>query len=393
MIKQEPTTQHVTAPLAFKKPRGIQFTVNERSSYEYAMEYAAFSNALAAVSEIAEDVGGVTFEIRYSAKMNHEQIGDFVTECENLRRRYCWSCIDERDGRNWDSNIQVRHRVALCEVYDLLSSDLGKHARSGIEIRSVHRSKSGGNVQYTVCGTVKSGHPDTSSGNSALNREISMQAISNLPPHLRPRHVRGLVMGDDYIAWLYFDHPVDPVALATALSNNEQALGIDPKRGIFDDVRCASFISLGFYRSIVGTIIALPKPGRLLSRLFWTSTALQGRDPKRLAAGIAEAFMPLYNTCPFMRDFLAAHLDVPALGGRELCPGYLWSEMGLQRLPEPIDWAENHLVKYGADAALLDLRELRHIGRALCHHPVVTHMYAIDTSDPDERRGCVSRSM
>lgn len=396
MIKNESTIQHYDEPLAFKKARGIQFPVNERSAYEYAAEYAAFSHALVQITSVRglceEEHDGIMFSVAYCAKMNHADIGEFATVSERLRRDYLASCIDERDGRNWDSNVQVPHRSAVVRLYEGLDPKLAAHARRGINIRGRFRDRNGAFMSYTVKGTVKSGHPDTSSGNSALNREISMQAILALPKHLRPRLVRGLTLGDDYLAWLYFDHPVDWGELAAALSAAERALGIDPKRGIFSDIRCASFISLGFYLGVSGSVIALPKVGRLLCRLMWTVTPLQGRDPRRLASGVAHAFYPLYNTCDFMRVFFKAHMAVAPLGGDAFCPGYMWAVNGLNRLPEPINWRDNHMVKYGIDAALLELGALQNIDCALCHHPTVRDMYKVDVADPDERRGCVSRS-
>lgn len=389
MLKCEVTRWPYDARIALKKARGIQFTVNEASGYCVAQQYAAFSQALVEASSAEQVFNGVRFLLTYSSKMAHDDISQFVTRAEEERRKYPDSVIDERDGKNWDANVQVCHREALINVYQQLDRSLAAHARSGIRVRG-GISIDDVTIRYVVNGTVKSGHPDTSSGNGALNREVTMQAITSLPDHLRPVAVWGLVMGDDYIAWLYFSHRVCRLELCAALNAAEAALGIVPERGLFEDIRHASFISLTFYRGVRGGVIALPKIGRLLSGLFWTVTPLMNRDPTRLASGIAAAFYPLYNTCDFMRKFLRHHMRVPPLEMTEYLPFYQWAEVGLRRLPEPINWREEHLIKYGADVTLLDF-DLPDDYAGLAQHPVIDAIIAQDLSDPCDRAGCVSR--
>lgn len=85
-------------------------------------------------------------------------------------------------------------------------------------------------------------------------------------------------------------------------------------------------------------------------------------------------------------------MTVPPLGGAEMNHYYCWNEIGLNRLPEPINWDENHLVKYGPDALLIDLDFiLERPGAGLISHPVIEEMYRVDTADPIERLGCVLR--
>lgn len=390
MIKQEVSGQTFYTPSRIKKARGIQFTVNERSAYDCAREYYGFSAALVELSQETVIYDGIEFLVVYSSKMNHDDISEFATESERLRQHSAFSVIDERDGKNWDANIQVCHRMAIIDVYNQLDERLAAHAREGVRVRGRYRSKTGTVIRYEVEGTVKSGHPDTSSGNGAINREITIQAVRSLPAAVRPIKVRGLVMGDDYIAWLYFDHAVDVHALKTELNLAEAALGIHPERGLFFDIRNASFISLGFYVAVDHSVIALPKVGRLMYRLFWTVTALQGRDPRRLASGIAASFYPLFNTLPYMRQFLRHHMQVPPLDVSDCNHYYCWHEVRLSRLTAPINWVENHLVKYGAAVCLYTLPNIfdGEQGAGLIHDPLVDIMYQIDTADPADRLGC-----
>jgi len=392
MIKNEVYTQTFVNPKNIKKARGIQFPPNERSAYEFAAESHAFSHAFSDLTSDFIEHCGITFQIRYSANMTHAEIGEYASACERHRIRFRVCYIDERDGVNWDANVQYVHRRAVISVYRRLDVNYARYMERGLNVRGSYTSKDGVRVLYNSIGTVKSGHPDTSSGNSLLNRDISIQAIVSLPEHLRPREVRGMVMGDDYIGWLYYDNDIDPCELANALNGNERRLGIEPIRGLFSDLRCASYISLGFYRMDNGDFAALPKIGRHLCRLFWTVTDLRGRDPKRLAAGVAAAFYPLYSTYPPMRAFLRYHMQVDASGIGDLQLQYRWQELGMKRLPGVINWSENHAVKYGTEALLLDFTGLfdgEQCAR-LCHSHIVDLMYSVDVSDPCDRPGCVS---
>jgi hypothetical protein len=375
------------------KARAIQYTVNERTNYEFAEEAHAFSHALASMTEAPYVISGVEFLVRYASEMNHEQIGDFATLAEAERGKWVYSHIDERDGKNWDANIQVPHKTALYEIYDALDPRFGAFARRGLEVKGSYKRRNVC-IKYRVRGTVKSGHFDTSSGNGFLNREISIQAILALPAHHRPSAVRALVFGDDYLAWHYFNQEVGVEEFMLELNRAERALGIEPERGIFADIRHASFISLTIYIAVDGRCVALPKIGRLLARLMWTTKPLQGRDPKALASGIAQSFWPLYRTYPPLRDFLKHHMQV-APSGDYVGPFYQWLEHCMTRLPAPINWAENHMEKYGPIESMLDMPTLLSGPQtaALVNDPIVNMMYRIDVSDPGDRMATGLRRM
>ena len=393
MIKKEVNCQVFAEPVTIKKARGIQFAINERSAYEFVDYFDAFSSALVEESAREFYLNGIKMLLCYSAKMSHADISRFATESEQERAQYVYSLIDERDGKNWDANIQVPHREALIRVYaECGGQEFARYVSSGVHITGRFFAKGWDcSIKYEVNGTVKSGHGDTSCGNGALNREVSAQALASLPKHLRPVRVRGLIMGDDYIAWLYFSHAVDPDELSKALNEAEAQLGIHPERGLFSRIEHASFISLGFFRAHnMVDIIALPKVGRLLCRLFWTVTELRGRDPRRLASGIAASFYPLFNTMPLMREFLSHHMQVPPLDVADCNHYYEWAEIGLTRLPAPINWDENALIKYGFPFSAVVLDMPAEQGAGFIHHPLVDRMYQVDVSDPMERKGCLS---
>lgn len=374
------------------KARGIQFCTNLRTAYELATQQTSFCHALAEATAIERSYAGIKCCVRYSAQMDPVAIGAFATESENRRASYACSFIDERDGKNWDANVQREHREALAEWYGQISKELREQALQQIKVRGRY-TKGRVRVTYVVDGTVKSGHWDTSSGNGILNLEVTMQAMASLPAGLRPVEVRGLIMGDDLILWLFFGHKVCPLTYRDAINAAEQRLGIHPVRGIFGDLLNASFCSMGFYRTSDGSYVALPKVGRCLAKLFWTVTPRAGRDPARLASSIAHAFMPAYHGYRPMRLFLRHHMKVPPLEFSDSIGtfSYVLREFQLP-LTNNVLWHECHAVKYGLPPdALDDMQELLDscpVG--VIDHPVVNAMIQQDMSDPPDRRGLLA---
>lgn len=391
MLKKEVNIVHLGSRQLPSKARGIQFCTNLRTAYENATEQTSFCHSLARSSETQVTFQGVRFLIRYTAEMSPAEIGEFATESENHRAGFKQSFLDERDGKNWDANVQREHREALADWYAEFSTKLSTMARAQIKVTGKY-TKNGVKIGYTIDGTVKSGHWDTSSGNGALNLEITTQAIVRLPVDVRPVEVRGLIMGDDLLLWLYFDRKVSAQAYAVAINTAEQELGIHPVRGIFDDVLQVSFCSMGFYRTTDGGVVALPKLGRMFAKLFWTVTPLQGRCPARLASSIAHAFLPTYNSYRPMREFLKHHMKVPPL--EENCMGsysYVLRDFELPRV-DGILWHECNVIKYGITPDSLDQMEemLERCPTGVIQHPVVDIMIQQDTSDPPDRRGVLA---
>jgi hypothetical protein len=323
--------------------------------------------------------------------MTPEEIGQFATESEARRSVYISSYIDERDGKNWDANVQVAHREAVIGLYRTVSPELADQASKQLRVKGTYR-KDGIRVTYEVNGTVKSGHWDTSSGNAALNIEITAQALASLPGAVRPVEARGLVMGDDLLLWVYFDHRVEAHEYASAMTAAERGLGINPVRGIFSEVLNVSFCSMGFYWTNDGQLVALPKIGRCFAKLFWTVTALAGRCPARLASTIAHAFLPAFGTYRPMREFLKYHARAPPLECE--CTDALPYVLREHQLPRTrgVRWHECNVVKYGIPPdALEDMGEmLASVGCGVVSHAVVSEMIRQDCSDPPERRGVLA---
>jgi hypothetical protein len=394
MLKKEVTSVQFSEPAFPKKARAIQFNITLRTAYEFGNEQFNLGHALASATSDWIEHGGVRFLLRYTAEMNPVEIAEFATEAE-ARRSHGYSFIDERDGKNWDANVQTPHRQALVEWYGQINPQLRRVAEEGIKVHGAYR-KGKVKITYTVDGTVKSGHFDTSSGNAALNIDVTAQAIVSLPAALRPVEVRGLVMGDDLLLWLYFDHEVSPTEYCAAINAAEQALGIHPVRGIFKDVRNVSFCSMTFYERKNGALAIMPKMGRQFAKLFWTINPLNQRNPQRLASTIAHAFHPTYHTFPPMRLFLEHHMGVAPIECRvdEWTRALPWV-LRQHELPkyDDVNWVSGNEVKYGMIDGTLDFMAdaLAAVGPAgAIRSHAVDLMLKEDLSDPADRRGVLA---
>jgi len=394
MLKKEVCIVRLEGGPLPKKARGIQFCTNLRTAYQNAAEQYSFGESLARATVNSVAFRGVLFNVVYTADMTPKQIAAFATAAEIRRSSFPYSFLDERDGKNWDANVQSCHRHALADWYGEVNPLLGELARRGISVRGRYR-QGDALITYEVEGTVKSGHWDTSSGNAALNIEVTVRAITSLPLAIRPTEVRGLVMGDDLLLWLFFDSPVEPKDYAAAINKAERALGIDPVRGIFSDVLYVSFCSMTFYWTCNGSLAIVPKMGRTLAKLFWTVTPLQRRDPTRFASTIAHAFYPMYHGFQPMREFLKHHMHAPPLEMGDFNGEGLPYVMRTSEIPrwEGVHWLEGNLAKYDLLPGTLEEMPaiLAAVGAAgSVKHPAVDLMIEADMSDPPERRGVLA---
>ncbi len=372
------------------KARGIQFCTNLRTAYQLGCEQTSFCHALAAATAEPVSIDGVDVLLRYTAEMSPAELGAFATACEQKRAAHVMSFIDERDGKNWDANVQLEHREALAEWYREFSPALSAQAKAQITVKG--NARVGVKITYDVSGTVKSGHWDTSSGNGALNLEVTIQAILGMPPELKPAAVWGMVLGDDLLLWLYFDRLVEPAQYVAAINKAEATLGIHPVRGLFHDVLNVSFCSMGFYWTNRGQLVAVPKIGRCFGKLFWTVTPLAGRDPQRLASTIAHAFYPTYSGYRPMRQFLKHHMKVaPIETNIDGSLPYVCREFEMPALAG-VNWIEGNIVKYGIPPdALADMDQiLEECPVGVVDHPVVNQLITQDLSDPPQRRGVLA---
>jgi hypothetical protein len=196
----------------------------------------------------------------------------------------------ERDGKNWDATMQEMHAQLRVSIYACLDPELAAFAQRCMHVRGKFRR--GPDVfEYMLRWTVKSGHSDTTLGNTLVNLAIAAAAFT-------AAGVRASVIaaGDDLLVACYSDYDADVIARA------EARMGIVPEYRKFTTVEDCSFVSGVFLRAR-DVLWFVPKLGRLMSRLWWTVTPPAPRHRAAFMRGVSRGLW-LVSELPVYRRLL-----------------------------------------------------------------------------------------
>jgi hypothetical protein len=270
------------------KARAIQFYVNHASQAYCGPEYTALQKALCATAyRMPLGLARVTF----ASGMSGVGIGRWM---EEVLLDYSRPVFYERDGKTWDASMQAPHGDFRIALYSAIDSKLAAYAQLGRSAKT--KVTMDGNVfAYTLSDTVKSGHNDTTSGNSLINMLVSALAANELGVVCDI-----IVAGDDM---LMVCGGVD----ADAFASLEAQCGIQPEYRLFESIWDVSFISGQFWPALGGGLFFTPLAGRLLSRLWWTVKPPSQRRLADYKHSVVAGLIPACGEIPLMRDFLLAH--------------------------------------------------------------------------------------
>lgn len=355
-----------------KRARLIQFYKNLATQALFAPEFAALQ---AAVSHhyCRRTLPGQV-DVTIACGMNALALGQWMTE--SVRRGAV--AFYERDGKNWDATMRHEHAAFRYRVYGLFDPLLAHFAAQCENVRGLATCRDGV-VRYLMRATVKSGHNDTTLGNSIINAAIAYYACRALG--LRASI---LVMGDDLVVALYDE------ATCEDLMREEAAMGIKPEARMFYDPEDVSFIS-GLFARCGEEYFFVPSPGRLLARLFWTTRKVARRLEVDYLNGVSRCLTPICATMPIVRVFVFA-----ADSGGEACKtdkGYLFR--GVEQFDADLrPWFER---RYGLDPQQCRALEacLWQLPRAplILKHPLLDAILERDLVDIGLRHACLSRTV
>lgn len=282
MIKRE---GHNSMP---SKARLIQFYPNLTTQARFAPEFAALQKATCDVFNDREVRPGVFVTIASGFNA-----ADYASWMTTARGRYADPWYYERDGKNWDATMQRPHHELKKRLYRCFSQPFAEFVESCFRVKFTCRTRTG-NFRYTLGGTVKSGHNDTTLGNSINNACIAAEALVLLG-------LRGsiLVAGDDLL--IVIDGDFDEHALAGL----EREFGIVPEYRKFHDHNHVSFVSgcwIGRDR-----LMFVPKLGRLLARLWWSVHPPSKKAYRNYRHSVVAGLLPTCGAIPLYREFLNSH--------------------------------------------------------------------------------------
>jgi len=230
----------------------------------------------------------------------------------------------------------------------------------------------GRTLRYIMRHTVKSGHNDTSLGNSIINAAVAFYAMKKLGYSCSI-----IVAGDDLLIACY------SVVDGTVVARAESELGIMPEARCFTSFAQTSFIS-GIFLSDSGSIKFVPSPGRLLARLWWTTKPPPPKKVAEYTRSIVRGLLPVCHGLPIIRVFLNA-FDSEG-------PTHV-SEKGYAFRGAHYTFSDGVLSSFAARYGLsvhevLDCEVwLRTLPCAplVLSHPVLSRIVAVDTADIGDR--------
>lgn len=281
------------------KGRLIQAYPNRNTSDCYAREFYVWQKALNMVFSLDEP-----FEVfpgvraTFASGANADDIGRWMDlAVASIPKHY----LVEMDGKSWDATMQRIHHELKTSSMRRCCPELANFVDLGFATQGVVIGGTG-KLKYTLHGTVKSGHNDTTSGNSLVNMMIWSYVFHRLGVKAYI-----IVAGDDMLA------VCDSDPGAGRIIGVASEYGIRPAGRVFSDVMDCTFISGCWLPDTTGKYWFIPILGRLLRRLWWTTNPPSYRKISDYRYSVC---MGLFTTCanlPMYRELLSAGVPKASL--------------------------------------------------------------------------------
>lgn len=270
-----------------KKARCIQYYVTLASQAYAGPEFYSLQKAYTQVLVRR----GHRIRVSFASGMNATDLGDWLS---GVMDDYSFPHFYERDGKSWDATMGSEHQRLKTHAYRFGSDRLKEMASKGFKVKGLGRY---GNsvLKYSLNGTTKSGHNDTTLGNSLVNAGIAFEAMAIMG-------LRGdiLVAGDDLLIAVDGDFDEDELARI------ESGFGIIPEYRKFNHYLDVTFISGCWFPRDQGFVFT-PKAGRLLARLFWTVNPPTERSERDYRHSVVAGLLPTCGGMPVVGAFLRAN--------------------------------------------------------------------------------------
>lgn len=286
-----------------KKARLIQAFHRPADNYSCADLYRAYSEALVHWSAVPRTHLGMYVHVRSACGLNHQDIANQINLWLDELASTPYAILMD-DVSNMDGSIQVPHLTLQVQLYQALDARMAHDLQSSIRYRGLVRTKQA-TVTYTAVGTVRSGAQDTSSGQTTRRMDMFVRVCASLGV----TQVRAFVFGDDILGFI-----VHPPETPAAFDRAHESMGLQCRANMVYDLCKADFLACTFVPTNQGGYVMVPKPGRLLAKLFWTWRDVPPRRRHDYIAQVASAFLTRYHGFDFMVAWLTWHVNhVPDL--------------------------------------------------------------------------------
>lgn len=288
----EPKPSHVKlavkgegGPAPPSRPRGIQGPMNMATQAVHGPSVWYAQKAFCRVFNRKDLGGGI--DVTIASGMNAKDLGRWMDYVHIKGPKSFYEC----DGKSWDSTINHKHLAFKIAVLAQVDPVMALEVAKGVKVKGFGKYKEGV-LRYVLDGTVKSGHNDTSLGNGIIRSALSFEIFSILRVSCSI-----LVTGDDLLVACY-----DEFSCSDA-ERLELSLGITPVARKILDARNVSFASGVFFLNR-GAWEFLPKPGRLLSKLWWADKHQSQRQLPAYRRGVALGLLPSCGGMPIVGTWL-----------------------------------------------------------------------------------------
>jgi len=347
------------------KARLIQFYQTLATQAEFGPEFYALQKVVSGVFR-RKRMGDI--DVTFASGMNPTELGAWMEDvlADGALMFY------ERDGKNWDSSMQKEHADFRRGFYSHFDTRLAEFAGSCDKVKGM-AVLPGGVLRYSVNYTVKSGHNDTTLGNSLVNAAIAYAAFkkAGIPASI-------LVAGDDLLVATY--EFVD-VAQIIGL---EARYGITPEAQTFVEFERVSFIS-GIWMSDRERIGFMPQPGRLFARLWWTVSPPPAKKLEQYLRGVARGLAGVVGTIPILRHWVQSFDTAGSCIASDKC--YIFRNQVL--IFDRDEIYGSFYRRYGLERGELDECEawLRTVPRCpvFLRHRVLSRIMEVDLADIKDR--------
>jgi len=323
-----------------KRGRLIQAYRNLRTQAHYAHEHSVFQKALFVVAG-GDDIAGYELfpgiYVSGTSGWSNAQLADWAD-------RHHGRVLYERDCARFDSTMQLCHHMLKWAFMRACDPLFAERVMLDYRVRGRFRTRDGTNttLEYTSFGAVKSGHCDTTSGNTLNNLVITACAMHDCG-------MRGnvLAIGDDLLC------AIEGRPDLAALARREACYGIIP------EVKTPASFAQATYASSTwlydGTRhIYVPLLGRLFARQWWSVDPPGSRPSeawRQRRHGVACGMLSIVGGVPLYDEFYRPHLipgratsDLTAVRYRPHGPAL---NQDAARGAAPFDFDAAYALRYG----------------------------------------------
>jgi hypothetical protein len=356
MVKREVYHQVPT------KARLIQYYPNLATQAEHGPAFVVLQKAVFGWAPTYTYQG---IRVTFGSGLDSGGLGRWMSEVHHRFRR---PRFIERDGKNWDATMQRFHHNLKLRIYRAFDPRMADFVDRGFTATAT--GGFGDTVlRYRLDGTVKSGHNDTTLGNSIINASIAIEVLAELGIAAEV-----IVVGDDLLVAVEGDTDLSRVLAM------EAEFGIRPEGRVFDSYLDVSFISGCWLRGGDGFIF-VPKLGRLLARLWWTCSPPSRRREAEYRRGVVLGLRAAVGDVPLYSDFLVCDEGAVATLPRDY---HMWVASFGGAVPSSAT-ADDLCAKYHLTPSELDElgKYLRGLGSTKClfQHPLAERVCDVDLAD------------